>query len=289
MPEVMAPSKEEYRRLQSQAQEIYAAPDSAWDRPWFPDPPQEKLEPEEFTERLAEATFQCNDQLRHPFVHRLIRGKLNREELAGWVKADFPFLVNVIRSDAMIVAAARDLEEMRVQMHVLIEEAGEDLAGGEHPSHPQLWLRFGEALGVSAQEIRKAPVHPIMDLLLEAGRLRSLQRRIGEPPGNLRLSERTRSIVYPLWQKALEEHYGIPSEALVFFEEHGEADWGHGNIGTQILITRARTREDQLRLWEQQRRGLERGWMRVDVWSDGANWYRRQNGAGGKPRLYNWA
>lgn len=285
MSEAANASKEVYRKLQEKAEEVYAAKDFSWDRPWFPPPPDKQLDPKEFAERVAEAAFLCNDQLRHPFVPRLLRGELSREELIGWVKADFPFLVNVIRNDAMIVATARDLEEMRSQMHVLIEEAGEDLAGGEYPSHPQLWLRFGQALGVPAKEIREAPVHPIMEIFLESGRLRSLQRRIGEAPTNLRLSERARALVYPLWQRALERHYGLPEEALVFFAAHGEADWGHGSIGTEIIASRATTRADQLRLWELQRHGLERSWIRMDIWCDWPRWYARQQGKEGQPKL----
>jgi len=261
---------EEYYRLQAEARSLYASPDLAWDRPRFPDPPTEHLKPEEFTNLLADTVFRHNEQFHHPFVARLMRGELSPEELKAWAIADFPFLVEVLRSDAMIVANARDLHEIRKQMHVLIEEAGEDLAGGEYPSHPQLWIRFGAALGLTEQEIVEAKVHPLMELFLDSLRLRNLQTRIGEMPGNSRLSERTRSIVYPLWQEVLERRYHLPAAALAFFEVHGAADWGHGNIGKEIIIPRCRTREEQLRLWTTEGRRMARSWMRMEIWADAA-------------------
>lgn len=260
----------EYYHLQEKARAIYVSPDLVWGRPQFPDPPSAYLEPAEFVDRLADAVFHSNEQFHHPFVARLMRGDLSSTELRAWVKADFPFLVEVLRSDAFIVANGRDLHEIRRQMHVLIEEAGEDLAGGEFPSHPQLWIRFGEALGLTEGEITGAPVHPIMELYLDGLRLRHLQTKIGEMPGNSRFSERTRSIVYPLWQEALEKHYALPSKALAFFEVHGAADWGHGNIGKEVLLPRCRTREEQVRLWTTEGKRLARAWIRMDIWEDAA-------------------
>jgi pyrroloquinoline quinone (PQQ) biosynthesis protein C len=269
---VLDRSKAEYVRLQDRARAVFSSPDGAWPVPRFPKPPADHVPPEEFVRLLADAVFDTYHYLRHPYAVRLVRGELPREELQAWVKVNYPFLVQTVRNDAMIVAKARDLAEMRKQMQVLIDEAGNDLAGGDTPAHAMLWVEFGAALGLSEEEIVRAPVHPLIDALLSTEMLDGLLRPVGAAPTNLRLGERAKSAIIPLWRDALARHYGVPDAALRFFDEHGEADWGHGGVGEEIVMTRCGTLEQQRQLWESARRSNVRQFARFDAWQLAIRW-----------------
>jgi pyrroloquinoline quinone (PQQ) biosynthesis protein C len=270
-----------YHRYQEEARRLYAGVDLEHARPLFPPPPAQRMEPVKFVDELADTVLRHHPIIQHPFLARLIRGLLSREELQAMVKIHYPQLVQVLRNDAMIVATSRSLEEMRKQMLVLIEEAGEDLAGGQYPAHPQLWLRLGTYLGLKEKEIEEAPVHPHYQIEVLQARLNALQTRIGaEAPANSRMGERVFSIVFPLWAEALKSHYGLPQEALAFFEAHGEADWGHGQIGKELLVPYVQTAEQQRAAWLKERREIFKFWDRYDAWAEAPAFYRRKAAQG---------
>jgi pyrroloquinoline quinone (PQQ) biosynthesis protein C len=269
-------SKEEYRRQQQKVREIFARREPPWPSSRFPAPPAERLEPEEFVRVISDAQLECDEQLRHPFAFKLVNGQLSRDELKAWVKVNYPFLVQTLRNDALIVAKARDVDEMRKQMHVLIEEAGEDIVGGDTPAHPVMWVQFGMSLGMTDREIIDAPVHPLCQALIDSIMLRGLMRPIGGVPNNLRTGERAKSIIFPIWREALATHYGLDDASLRFFDEHGEADWGHGSIGQEVLLRRCATQEQQRELWESLRRSLQHQFAKFDAWEIAMRWHLDQ-------------
>jgi pyrroloquinoline quinone (PQQ) biosynthesis protein C len=271
-------SKEEYQRLQQKVRDIFARREPPWPMSRFPDPPAERLEPEEFVRAISDAQLESDEQLRHPFAFKLVNGELSLAELRAWVKVNYPFLVQTLRNDALIVAKARDVDEIRRQMHVLIEEAGEDLVGGDTPAHPVLWVRFGVSLGMTEREIVDAPVHPLCQALIDSIMLRGLMRPIGGVPNNLRTGERAKSIIFPIWREALAAKYHLDDRALRFFDEHGEADWGHGSIGQAVLLTRCGTLEQQRELWESARRGLLHQFAKFDAWEIAMRWHLQLSG-----------
>ncbi|HLY65948.1 MAG TPA: iron-containing redox enzyme family protein [Chloroflexota bacterium] len=266
-------SREEYLSLQAQVREMFADPLGGWPEPRWPDPLSERLEPLEFIRRLAQVQLERDEQVRHPFSRKLVLGQLSPVELKAWVKVNYPHLVQTLRNDAMIVAKAKDVPEMRKQMHVLIEEAGSDLAGGRTTAHPILWIEFGQELGLTEQEIVQAPLHPFTSVFIDSMILQGLMRPIGGVPFNLRTGERAKSVIFPVWREALAKHYGLSDWALLFFDEHGEADWGHGTIGEEVLLTRCGTLEQQREIWEAGRRSLARQYAKFDIWEIAIRWH----------------
>lgn len=259
-------SREEYLRWRQHVRQIFAGDDAAWTKPGFPDWPEKLLEPRDFVAQLGQAVLESDQRLRHPLSVRLVRGELSLDEIRALVVVNYPYLIQTIRNDAMIVAKAKNLAEMRKQLLVLIEEAGEDIVGGDTPAHPTLWLRFGLALGLTEEQITDQPVHPLTRSFLDAAMLRGLMRPIGAAPTNLRLGERAQSIIFPIWRETLASTYQLADEALLFFDAHGEADWGHGGIGEDVILTRCRTLEAQRDLWEAAKRGCAEQFHKFDVW-----------------------
>ncbi|GEM_PF-380038 len=266
-------SRSEYHQLQQHVRDLFADPNGGWPDPRFPEAPAERLDPQEFVQRLAQAQLDHDEQVRHPFSRKLVNGQLSREELQAWVKVNYPHLVQTLRNDAMIVAKARDVQEMRKQMHVLIEEAGSDLAGGDTTAHPLLWVEFGTALGLSERDVTEAPLHPFTQVFIDSMILQGLMRPIGGIPFNLRTGERAKSIIFPIWREALAKHYGLSDRQLLFFDEHGEADWGHGGIGQEVILTRCGTLEQQREIWESARRSIVRQFAKFDIWEIAIRWH----------------
>jgi pyrroloquinoline-quinone synthase len=248
--------------LRDRVQRIY---DTAPLRPMpeFPPPPERFMEPELFADAIADAVLDHSAKVIHPFILRLMRGEYTRRQLQAWAKEGFHDKVQTIRNDAMIVATAATLDEMKKQARVVASEAGVDGVGD---SHPELWLRFGEGLGLSREEIMESEPTPLTQVILEAERYRSLSQRIGGLPANMRMGERVSSIVFPMWGWALVEKYGVPREATIWFQAHEEADEDHSQIGREVIISRATTPEVQREIWLHHKRSQAKQWLSYDAY-----------------------
>ena len=132
---------------------LYNSIKTPWKRPRFPDPPTEFLAPEKFLELAKEAVLVHHTKINHPFCVKLFRGEWTVKQLHGWIKQEYHAVMQTLRNDANIVANAGTLAEIREQLGVLIEEAGEDICGGKYPAHPELFVRMGEGLGLKRDEI----------------------------------------------------------------------------------------------------------------------------------------
>src|SRR5690349_7701203 len=88
--------------------------------------------------------------LKHPFYLAWTRGELSREALADYAQqyyhhvTAFPTYLSAVHSNC-------DDQETRKQLlrNLIDEEAGS-------PNHPELWLQFAEALGVSTTQVAGA-------------------------------------------------------------------------------------------------------------------------------------
>ena len=260
------PTIEEERE---RVKEIYRAIKTPWQYPRFPAPPEEFLPPKQFIELAKEAVLAHHTKINHPFCVKLFKGEWTKKQLQGWVKQEYHGTMQTLRNDAYIVANAGTLEEIRKQMTVLVEEAGEDLFGGKYPAHPELFLRFAEGLGLKREEVIKSEPSALMQLIIDNERYRGLRLTIGALPTNLRLGERINALVFPIWADVLKEKYGVSSQALEFFYAHA-VDVDHGKVGEDILYARAGTKEAQREIWTQLRKGQEKQWINFDVYYQAA-------------------
>ena len=256
--------------LRDRVREIYRAIKTPWTYPRFPDPPEELLAPEAFLERVQEAVLTHHTKINHPFCVKLVRGEWSLKQLQAWTKLDYHFKVQTLRNDAYIVATAPNLEELQEQLRVLICEAGENLAGGKYPSHPELWLRFTEGLGLSREEVMRSQPTPLGEVILEAERYKSMKQSVGDLPANLRIGEGINALVHPIWAEALRDRYHIRPEALEFFTAHGEADQDHGKLGQKIVVDRAKTKESQRAIWLHLQGSQEKQWVTYDAFYQAA-------------------
>jgi pyrroloquinoline-quinone synthase len=92
--------------------------------------------------------------LQHSFYQRWTQGALTRDELCDYVRQ----YAHVVRAVPRWLDQVRGGDEAEIARHVAEEE-----------SHIELWNKFGEALGVGADEIRSAPANPATAELIRRG------------------------------------------------------------------------------------------------------------------------
>jgi pyrroloquinoline quinone (PQQ) biosynthesis protein C len=251
------------------ARGLYRSITTPWKRPRFPDPPSEFLPPEQFLELAKEAVLVHHTKINHPFCVKLFRGDWTVKQLHGWIKQEYHAVMQTLRNDANIVANAGTLAEIREQLGVLIEEAGEDICGGKYPAHPELFVRMGEGLGLKREEIINSEPSALMQLIIDEERYRGLRLTIGGLPSNLRLGERINALVFAIWAEVLRDKYHVPEKALDFFHAHA-VDEEHGKVGERVIMSRATTKEAQTDIWMRLKKGQAKQWINYDAYYEAA-------------------
>ena len=108
---------------------------------------QEPAAPEEFTAELRAQGTRYHTL--HPFHQRMDGGELTREELQRWVTNRFYYQKCIPLKDAAIMSNCPEVEVRREWIQRIIDHDGTAEGTGGIES----WLRLGEALGVSRQEL----------------------------------------------------------------------------------------------------------------------------------------
>src|SRR5690348_11094962 len=105
------------------------------------------LAPEQFVARLrAQGTRYHN---LHPFHQRMDAGELSRDELQRWVTNRFYYQKCIPLKDAAILSNCPEVVVRRVWIQRIIDHDG----SADDPGGIESWLRLGEALGVSREEL----------------------------------------------------------------------------------------------------------------------------------------
>ena len=183
----------------------------------------------------------------HPWRVALSQGKVSREALIEYVKNRYYFLANINRKDAQVIANCPIPEARRMLLRKYIDEEGQDVAGGSLGPHYYMWLKISDALGVSRDVMESfGDVLPVYRYTVDAvfnfakqqswlegvaatyateGRMwkRHTPKEEHREEGLLGESE------------ALVRHYGLPRDALLFYDVHSDANDDHGNINEAIL------------------------------------------------------
>jgi len=192
------------------------------------------LEPKELVLNLRETLR--NRHPIHPLRKLLLTGKLSKEQIQGWAKNQFHEFHNIHRFFGIRYQKCPIPELRRALIENMVEEEGEDIFGGKHPSHAELWIRFGEATGIPRDEMQSYEPLPgvkaALEMYVHLVQQSSWAVAIGtglvfEGEGPKRMGEE---------RQALEKHYQwIPSEGLEFFRAHEYHDEGHGNFIVDVI------------------------------------------------------
>ncbi|WP_139558636.1 pyrroloquinoline-quinone synthase PqqC [Methylotetracoccus oryzae] len=102
---------------------------------------------EEFERRLRDKE-RCY-HINHPYQVLMAEGKLNREQIQGWVANRFYYQVSIPRKDAAILANIPDREVRRKWLQRILDHDGY----GEDEGGIEAWIRLGMACGMERDEL----------------------------------------------------------------------------------------------------------------------------------------
>ena len=234
----------------------------------FPPPPSDSLAPDDFLDRLTDTALELHPRLRHSFAVRFVAGRWTIRQTQEWVRQDYQRIVVLIRRHSLLAANASAYETIWSLLTRVKVEADVDPVGGTFFALPQLWIKFGIALGLSREEIVESRPHPGLALLNEA--MLSEARFSAALPVRDVVDAALDPVFYRLWGEALERALELPHEALDFFWAVAADRWGEETGRTllrQDLGGQGASREAQAALWNQYRSDTEadREWHRLDV------------------------
>ena len=212
----------------------------------------------QFASNLRDAVMEYS-MLKHPFYVAWTEGRLSRAVLAEYAKQyyahvrAFPTYVSGVHSRCEDVAIRQQLLENLIE-----EERGEE-------NHPELWLRFAEALGLSREDVRAAELLPATKDSVR--RLRSLTQSEDYREGLAALLAYESQIpeVAQTKRAGLKTFYGIADErAVSFFRVHESIDILHQQVEMQILEERCESSADRSRAIAAAREAAKALWSFLD-------------------------
>jgi len=159
--------------------------------------------------------------LDHAFYQRWMEGSLAKAELQRYVQNYQPHVEAFPRYVSAVHAQCEDTPTRLALLDNLIEEEH------GHENHPELWLRFGESLGMSRDEITSSPKLDCAEKLKQTF-LSLTQKSFATGLGALYAYESQVPEIAKQKIKGLRNFYGVTeTRGLAFFQVHQEADQYH--------------------------------------------------------------
>jgi len=170
--------------------------------------------------------------LTHPFYQAWTQGTLSREALRSYSEqyyhhvAAFPTYLSAVHTQTEDPVIRRQL-----LANLIDEEAGS-------PNHPELWLQFAEALGLTRQEVFETKAWPETKDLIETFRLVCRGRGTTAGVAALYAYESQIPAIAEAKIEGLRKFYGIDEEGgLAYFTVHREADRAHAGVERHLLAS----------------------------------------------------
>jgi len=178
----------------------------------------------------------------HPFHRRMDAGALTRDELQRWVTNRFYYQKSIPLKDAAILSNCPEVEVRREWIHRIIDHDGT----GEGTGGIDSWLRLGEALGVSRDELESERgvlpgVRYAVDAYVNFARRRPWIEAVASS-----LTELFGPAAIRVRLEALERHYAwIDPAGLEYFRTRLVKAPRDANYALGLTVERCRTREQQ--------------------------------------------
>jgi pyrroloquinoline-quinone synthase len=168
--------------------------------------------------------------LKHPFYEAWTAGTLPREALLEYVGQYYAFESNLPR---YLTALHSRCEDAAIRA-VLLANAWDEEHGANN--HPELWLRFGEALGLDRAQITGARLNDATRALVETYRQAAEKAPIEAGLAALYAYESQLPAVSAAKIDGLRKHYGVESrDGVAFFEVHRTLDVHHAAEERRLL------------------------------------------------------
>jgi pyrroloquinoline-quinone synthase len=229
-----------------------------------PPPPIPSLERPLTSEALAEGlrSLSTSYYANHPFHQLMHEGRLTPRQLQGWVANRLAYQRAIPRKDAAIISNCPDPEVRREWMQRIVDHDGAKPGTGGI----EMWIRLGEALGVSREEMEdERHVLPGVRLAAEA----YITFCKTKPWIEAVASSLTELFAPDLMRKriaAFPKHYPwIRSEALEYFRSRLVQAPRDSQQGLRLVLRHCTTVETQRRAFQALAFKLEMLWVMIDT------------------------
>jgi len=201
---------------------------------------------------------------RHPLWLRIQEGRLGAPGLRTFAEQFFLQVREFPRAVSALHARCPFPDE-RVELAESLYEEETGRISGCNVSHPELFIRFGEAVGTRRAAMVDGDPLPGTAALIDWFELSTTQRSFieGAAATNLAAEGQVPGAFAPL-ARALEKHYGLSREQVAFWDVHEEADREHSDIGDHVVIRYATSPEWQAKVRAAVERSLTLWWQFFD-------------------------
>ncbi len=224
----------------------------------------EALTPEAFIQDL-EARIQARRTFGgHPLWHEIADGKLAGDQLKLFAVQfflqvrEFPRAVSAMHANCPFPE-----ERMELAENVYEEETGR-ISGCNQP-HPELFIKFGEAVGLERTAMTEGQPLPGTRALIDWFELSTKQRSFIEAAAaiNLAAEGQVPGAFGPMARR-LQENYGLSKDAVEFWDVHEMADADHSDVGDHIVVRHATDAAMQARVRDALQHSLDAWWQFFD-------------------------
>jgi pyrroloquinoline-quinone synthase len=178
---------------------------------------------------------------RHPLWLRIAEGRVPRAALGPFAVQFFLQVREFPRAVSALHSSCPDADQ-RVELAESLYEEETGRISGCNVSHPELFIRFGEAVGAARTAMERGVPLPttaaLIDWFLESTRDRPFIE--GAAATNLAAEGQVPGAFGP-FARALERHYGCSAEQVAFWDVHEHADRDHSAVGDHIVVRLATT------------------------------------------------
>lgn len=185
---------------------------------------------EEFLEKL-DAIINERHMLQHPFYQMWNTGDLTIQMLREYA---LEYYQQVHHFPTYVSATHSKCDDMEVRQMLL-----ENLIEEEHGpnNHPELWRRFGDALGISRDEMMSRKYLPHTKQSVKILKELACKENASEGLAALYAYESQIPEICTTKIEGLKNRYNLDNkDALVFFEVHEEADIIHRQVTRDALV-----------------------------------------------------
>ena len=197
--------------------------------------------------------------LKHPFYQEWTAGTLSVERLRNYAVQYYRHVAAFPRYLSGLHSRCEDLETRQVLLENLIDEE----RGSEN--HPELWLKFAEALGLRREQVLAAEPLPATAALVETFTHLSRDLPLQAGLGALYVYESQVAEVATAKIDGLQRFYGINNpEGVKFFTLHRDADPYHAQAVARLIERHDTRPEDSEIALEAGRTALKAVWDLLD-------------------------
>lgn len=198
-------------------------------------------QPDEFTAQLRQVgQYHYHD--RHPFHVLMNEGKLTPNQIQFWIVNRFYYQTNIPIKDALLLARCPLREVRRRWVQRILDHDG----WGDDPGGIERWLRLGEAVGLSREELEAEKwVAPGVRFAVDA-----YVNFVASRPWIEGVASSLTELFAPALMTrrlaAFERHYTwIDPAALDYFRARPPLARRDCDHGLELVLTHCRTREEQ--------------------------------------------